>query len=100
MAQFSDNYTLHQLVTIDEAMIPYKGQLSFKQYMKSKPTKWGIKVFVMSDATNGYIYRIQIYTGKGLESNIDVGLCLRVLLELMTGLDGHYLYTAQALKCT
>ena len=61
--------------------------------MKSKPTKWGIKVFVLSDATNGYIYRIQIYTGKGFESNVDVGLCSRVLLELMTGLDGHHLYT-------
>ena len=35
-AQFSDNYTLHQPVTIDEAMIPYKGQLSFKQYIHEK----------------------------------------------------------------
>ena len=64
MTQFSENYTLHQPVTTDEAMIPYKGRLSFKQYMKNKPTKWGIKVFVPSEATNGYIYRLQIYTGK------------------------------------
>ena len=76
--QFSENYTVHQPVTIDEAMIPYKGGLSFKQYMKNKPTKWGIKVFVLSDATNGYIYRLQIYTGKNLESTIDTGLCSRV----------------------
>ena len=61
---FSAHYTLHQPMTIDEAMIPFKGRLTFKQYMKNKPTKWGIKVFVLSDATNGYIYRIQIYTGK------------------------------------
>ena len=61
--------------------------------MKNKPTKWGIKVFVLSDATNGYIYRLQIYTGKKLESTVDAGLCSRVLLELMTGLDGHQLYT-------
>ena len=54
--QFSENYTLPQPVTIDEAMILYKGRLSFKQYMKNKPTKRGIKVFVMSDATNGYEY--------------------------------------------
>ena len=45
--------SLHQQVTIDEAMIPFKGRQSFKQYMKAKPTKWGIKVFVLSDATNG-----------------------------------------------
>ena len=91
--QFSENYTLHQPVTIDEAMIPYKGRLSFKQYMKNKPTKWGIKVFVLSDATNGYVYRLQIYTGKNLESTVEAGLCSRVLLELMMGLDGHQLYT-------
>jgi len=74
-------------------MIPYKGRLSFKQYIKNKPTKWGIKVFVLSDATNGYVYRLQIYTGKNLESTINAGLCSRVLLELMTGLVRHRLYT-------
>ena len=31
----------------------YKGRLRFKQYMKDKPTKWGIKAFVLSDARNG-----------------------------------------------
>jgi len=85
--QFSDNYTLHQPVTIDEAMIPYKGRLAFK------PTKWSIKVFVLSDATNGYTYRLQKYTGKNLESTVDVELSSKVLLELMTGLDRHHLYT-------
>ena len=33
--QFSEIYTLHKPVTIDEAMILYKGRLSFKQYMKT-----------------------------------------------------------------
>ena len=92
-AQFSANYTLHQPVTIDKAMIPFKGRLTFKQYMENKPTKWGIKVFVLSDATNGYIYRIQIYTGKNLESTVEAGLNSRELLKLMTDLDGHQLYT-------
>ena len=36
--QFEDKYKLHKPVTIDEAMIPYKGQLAFKKYMKNKPT--------------------------------------------------------------
>ena len=31
--------------------------------------------------------------GKNLKSTIDAGLCSRVLLELITGLDGHQLYT-------
>ena len=41
--KFESEYTIHQECTIDEAMIPFKGSLSFKQYMKAKPTKWGIK---------------------------------------------------------
>ena len=50
-------------------------------------------MFVLSDATNGYVYRIQIYTGKNLKSSIDVGLSSRILLELMADLEGHQLYT-------
>ena len=42
--QFFDIYTPTEYVTIDEAMIPYKGRLGFKKYMKDKPTKWVIKV--------------------------------------------------------
>ena len=53
-------------MSIDKEMIPFKGHLSFKQY---KPTKWGIKAFVLSDATNGYVYRIQIYSEKGAETD-------------------------------
>ena len=54
--------------------------------------KWGTKVFVLSDATNGYVYRLQIHSGKNLESaDDDVGLCSRVSLESMSDLDGHHL---------
>ena len=59
----------------------FKGRLSLKQYMKAKPTKWGIKVFVLSDATNGYIYRLQIHTGKDMESETNIGLCSRIILD-------------------
>ena len=56
--------------------------------MKDKPTKWGIKVFVLADARTGYTVRLQIYTGKN--SNLvgsDTGLCSRVVLELLDGLE-------------
>ena len=55
-------------------MIPFKGCLTFKQYMKIKLIKWGTKVFILSDATNGYVYRLQIPPGKNFElANVDVG---------------------------
>lgn len=92
--RFDQEYHMHQQCTIDEAMIPFKGRLGFKQYMKDKPTKWGIKVWVLADATNGYVKRIQVYTGKGDGDN-GVGLCSRVVLELVNGLEtsGLQLYT-------
>ena len=75
-------------------MIRFKGRLGFKQYMKDKPTKWGIKVFTLSDTVNGYVYRFQIYTGKNLDDSVDVGLCSGVCLELMSGLEpGFKLFT-------
>ena len=47
-------------------MIKFKGRLGFKQYIKNKPTKRDIKVFVLSDATTGYVKRFQIYTGAAI----------------------------------
>ena len=78
--KFEFEYHIHHECTIDDAMIPFKGRLAFKQYMKAKPTKWGIKVFVLADATNGYIRTFQIYTGKSLEDgNSSAGLCTKVV---------------------
>ena len=88
--KFEQEYIPHKQVTIDEAMIPFKGRLSFKQYMKDKPVKWGIKVFVLSDAHNGYVYRLQVYTGKDLNTVSDVGLCSKVVLDLMSGLESFH----------
>lgn len=33
-------------ICIDEQIIPFKGNLSIKQYIKGKPTPWGIKIFL------------------------------------------------------
>lgn len=44
-------------------MVKFTGRLSFVQDLPSKPTKWSIKVFVLSDAHNGYVYDWKVYTG-------------------------------------
>ncbi len=35
-----------------------------RQHMKAKPIKWGVKLFVLADSSNGYTTDFIIYTGK------------------------------------
>ena len=49
--------------------------------MKDKPTKWGVKAFVLSDSRIGYVYRLQIYTGN------NTGLSSRVVCDLLDGFE-------------
>jgi len=51
-------------LSLDEGMIPTKNALSFKQYLKDKPIKWGIKTFLLCESKSGYIVNAEIYTGK------------------------------------
>ncbi len=96
-SNFEQEYNLGESITVGEAMIPFKGRLSFKQYiMKDKPVKHGIKVFVLADGKYTYIKRIQIYTGKNscLSQN-ELGLSSsQVVLDLINGLENrfHILY--------
>ena len=82
---FLSQYHTHEEMSVDEAMIPFKGKLSIKQYMKDKPTKWGINVFVLADTRTGYTVCLQIYTGNLVGA--DTGLCSQVVLELLDGLE-------------
>ena len=53
--------TEHQ--TIDEAMIKFKGRVSYIQYMPMKPIRRGIKLFCRNSGENGYLYDAQVYLG-------------------------------------
>ena len=59
VANFQSAYTLHHELSIDENMNGFKGHLGFIQYMPKKPTKLGMKAFVLSDAH----YNWHLYTG-------------------------------------
>ena len=61
--KIKSSYNPHQEVSIDEAMVGFKGRSSLKQYMLMKPTKRGFKIWCLCDSTNGYTYAIIIYTG-------------------------------------
>ena len=68
------NFNPGQDLSIDEAMIGYKGWIFFKQYMPAKPTKWGIKVWEMCEADSGYCDSFDIYAGCHSWENTTVSL--------------------------
>ena len=64
LQRFEAMYTPEKELSLDEGMIRSKGRLSFIQYMPKKPTKWGLKAFVLADSKSGYTFRWRLYTGK------------------------------------
>ena len=89
---FQAAYYPHCEVSIDEAMIPFKGRSSMKQYLPLKPVKRGFKVWAMADASNGYMYDFNVYTGATGER--ETGLGEKVVLTLAESIKGrnHQLY--------
>ena len=78
--QFQAVYSLHRDVSIDEAMIPFKGRSSMKQYLPMKPVKRGFKVWMLADS-NGYVSTFEVYTGKK-GNTTERGLGANVVLSL------------------
>ncbi|KAL3973674.1 NLR family CARD domain-containing protein 3 [Sarotherodon galilaeus] len=75
-------------VTVDKRLFPFRGRCPFQQYMPTKPTKYGIKIWAC-DAKSSYAWNMQVYTGKlpGEASEKNQGM--RVVLQMSEGLQGH-----------
>lgn len=81
--------------SVDEVMVPFKGRLEIKQYIKNKPTKWGIKIFSIAGAS-GLTYDFLVYIGKGtVDNNRGIGIGGEVVLKLVDFLpkDKNYKVT-------
>jgi len=65
---FVDNCKLHysmgENVTIDEMLPGFRGKCGFRQYIPSKPNKYGIKIYAMVDSKIFYTGNLEIYAGK------------------------------------
>ena len=72
----AEMYKPNRQLSIDESMIGTKCHLSFIQYMKAKPVKWGVKVWVCADGVTGCMHIQHLYW-EGQKQN---HLIQRVLL--------------------
>lgn len=83
------HYSPNSHLTIDEQLVAFRGKCPFRVYMKSKPAKYGIKIWALVDNDSTYALNLQVYTGKeGNKSEKDQGK--RVVLDLVEGLEGGY----------
>src|ERR1051325_9256636 len=89
-------------IAIDESTMGFKGRVSFKTYNPQKPTKWELRVYVLTDSSTSYICVFQPYYGKDTTavlvrldlpatSRIVVHLCEK-LLQKSNG-SGYHPYT-------
>ena len=81
-------------IAIDEALILWKGKLLFKQFIRTKRSRFGIKVFFTCPGDTkwqGYCYKFKIYYGKEAEYNVpEAGAELSksevIVIDMMSGL--------------
>lgn len=82
MANLESSYNPHHNVTVDEQLFGYRGRTRFTQYIPSKPTKYGIKVWWICDAVSHYPLKGIVYTGKKEGSERATNQGEKIVMEL------------------
>ena len=57
------SYSISEYATVDEMLAAFRGRCSFRQYIPSKPDKYGIKIFALVDAQTFFTSKIEVYVG-------------------------------------
>ena len=100
---FRENYQPDREISVDESLVLYKGRLRFKQYIKSKCARFGVKVFSLC-SSDWYMYNFEVYSGQGDQTfpapvggvdGIDLSNSERIVTHLMKDLldRGYSMYT-------
>lgn len=82
-------YNPNDCVTVDEQLLGFHGRCKFRQYIPSKPERYGLKFWLLVDSRTGYVWKIQPYLGKDISGIPERSQGERVVLDLVDGLKGH-----------
>lgn len=88
---------VEQNLSVDEQIVPFKGNLSIKQYIRGKPSPWGIKIFLLC-GQSGLVYNLLLYQGSStqIDENMqkNFGLGGAIVLKLVENLkpNKHFLF--------
>ncbi|KAJ8728945.1 hypothetical protein PYW07_006641 [Mythimna separata] len=80
-------------LSLDESMVLWRGRLAFRQFIKNKRHKYGIKLYMLTEP-DGLILKFRVYAGgKDIEVT-GKGHAEKVVMELLQGKlnNGHELY--------
>ena len=94
-AKLNESFAAHaapsQRLALDEAMVAYKGRSPIKQYIPSKPHKWGYKIYCLS--SDDYLLRFEVYAGK--EERSADGATYDTVMRMLQGYEdrAHILFT-------
>ncbi|KAJ8964144.1 hypothetical protein NQ314_005096 [Rhamnusium bicolor] len=61
VARCKINYVVGYTVTIDEMLEGFRGRCGFRQYIKSNPARYGLKILSMADSENYYTVNMEVY---------------------------------------
>ena len=90
LGNYQNAYASEEALSLDESLLLHRGRLSFRQYIKGKKAKYGIKFYELC-STKGYTYNIDIYKGKQEEEANMTKLQSLVFRLLSPFLDkGHH----------
>lgn len=64
MSKFKNFVIPGEYLYIDESLMPFKGRLSFKQYVPSKRARFGVKFYILVDCATKAVLALLPYQGK------------------------------------
>lgn len=80
LVKFHDAYIPGEELCVDETNIPFRGRLSFRQYIPNKRHKYGIKAFKLC-VKSGYTWSLKVYAGQ--EASQECSVSEKVVMELL-----------------
>ena len=76
--------------SIDQYMMKLKGRSGIKQYIKSKPIKWGFNVWLCFSSKSSYLYQMDIYLGRKQTPEFNLALWEEVVHQLTKDLEQSF----------
>ncbi|XP_053975370.1 piggyBac transposable element-derived protein 4-like [Hylaeus volcanicus] len=102
-SKFSEHFIPGVNICVYESILKFKGRVSFITSNPNRPTKRGIRIYVLADSQTGYVYGILPYYGSITLENLirpDLSINCRVPLHLYQKLlnqiptaEGYHMYT-------